>query len=241
MGFFMLNGQKTITLPVSTDALLYYNSSNPTADQHFPTDPFCRAEFSTNESGTITSKYRGLMKVDLSQIPANAYITSAKLYLFSPQDPLILYDVHTLGNSQTTLKRVTATWNESTVTWNNFDIATKTTTSGSISVPAATSANQDYIINMTSMVQGWYNGSYTNYGVILMDPTNLSKLFFASKDNTNPSKRPYLQVTYYETSIIGSGQNVSSTTGDIETTPVGTYFKDHRSQYIYTSAELIAS
>lgn len=92
--------------------------------------------------------------------------------------------------------RVTASWEESTVTWQNQPehVATpydKIHVSGAIGGP--------YTWNAKNLVQEWLDGTYVNYGLILKRvdmqyPSNWP--YFCSSDNSNESYRPRLRVDY---------------------------------------------
>jgi Disaggregatase related repeat/TGF-beta propeptide len=131
---------------------------------------------------------RGLIKFDLSSIPANGTVTSATLYLYS----------HDNKTDQTTyLYRVTSNWNENTVTWLNwsllggdFDSATPHFTF----LPAQN--NCMLTIDLTSLVQAWVNGTYQNHGLMLYStgPNHIIK--YSSKEDGTASQRPKLNIVY---------------------------------------------
>ena len=192
------NAQDFVTLPASADALLSWNEYYSSADNNYGTHPYNRAEVWT--SGGYEYHCRFLLKFDLSQIPEDAVVTEAMLYLYNPQDPTIAWDYHSLNNSQCSLLRITEDWSENTVTWNSFDLSSSTTTEGAISVPAATSQYQDFTIDVTSMVGDWVNGVHPNHGMLmkLNTETVYRKLFFASREYSESSKRPKLIVFYHK-------------------------------------------
>lgn len=125
------------------------------------------------------------IRFDLSAIPSNSKITNAKLYLWptgyggSPACRTI--DCY----------RVTSSWYEENVTWNNKPTFFSNITSSAI-VP---SNLEDLMIwDVTSDLQGFINGSYSNYGWVLKDrnenvpigETVCSK-GFSSKENSYES------------------------------------------------------
>ncbi len=132
------------------------------------------------------------LKFDLGILPVGAVITNAALNL---------YQWFTYGSSNFTVgvHNVTQSWAESAITWNNqptySDIPENTifVTSGAIAWRSW---------NITSLVQGWQDGSIANYGVVLAGDggTSLpsSRISCYSSDNTdNPTLRPKLEITYY--------------------------------------------
>ena len=125
------------------------------------------------------------IRFDLSAIPSNSKIANAKLYLWptgyggSPDGRTI--DCY----------RVTSSWSEENITWNNKPSFFSSITSSSI-VPS--DLGDLMIWDVTSDLQGFINGSYLNYGWVLKDrndnipigETVCSKAF-SSKENSYES------------------------------------------------------
>ena len=102
---------------------------------------------------------RGLVKFNLSSIPANSTVTSATLYLNEKDRK----------SGQTTyIYRVTSNWSESTVTWLNWSLLGGDFDSGT-SYFTFIPDQQDCMLTMdiTNLVQAWVNGTYPNYGLML--------------------------------------------------------------------------
>jgi hypothetical protein len=129
---------------------------------------------------------RAYLEMDLSSIPANSIVAKADLNLFWNGSTSYY---HSTSNSASYLQRVTASWSENTITWTN---KAASTTTGQLTIPAATSQTQDYTINMTTMVKDWYNQTYSNYGFVIKLATEAvyRRLAFASSDHLTTSKRP---------------------------------------------------
>ncbi|MBS4063867.1 MAG: DNRLRE domain-containing protein, partial [Chitinophagaceae bacterium] len=116
-------------------------------------------------SGGNPSNLRGLIKFDLSGIPSNAVITSAKISLYAVTtaplngnlvDPMF-------GANAAYLQRITADWSPSTVTWNNQPA---TTTSNQVTLATSTSTTQNYTnIDVTSLILDMRTNG--NYGFLL--------------------------------------------------------------------------
>ena len=90
--------------------------------------------------------------------------------------------------------RVTSSWSSSTVTWNNKPGFTTTGATGACSLYSG----DWYQINVTSMVKQWLNGSYSNYGFLLKEPTETNadqKTRWYSSDAPSPNK-PELVIFY---------------------------------------------
>jgi len=132
------------------------------------------------------------LKFDLSILPVGAVITNADLNL---------YQWFTYGSSNFAVgaHKVIQGWAESAITWNNqptySDISEST-----IIVTAGAIAWRSW--NITSLVQGWLDGSIANYGVVLTGDRDTalpsSRISCYSSDNIdNPTLRPKLEITYY--------------------------------------------
>jgi RHS repeat-associated protein len=135
----------------------------------------------------ISSIQRSLVNIDLSNIPSNAIILSASLNLKGATHSGI-------GLSLLTM-RVTETWDENTVTWNNQP---STTVSGYITNPSPDDPNADCEIDITAFAKGWHTGQYTNYGLMLRlyfeYPTK--QLQYYSSDYSNATKHPTITIKY---------------------------------------------
>jgi hypothetical protein len=143
-----------------------------------------------------------LVQFDLSGIPAGSTINSATLELYNTVAPASSYSVSVMRN--------TATWAEGTVTWNNKPAYDTT----AVATITPTTAVGWKVWTVTSAVQGWFAGTYPNYG-FTVKPTatsgNTNILYtFASKENETTGNRPILRVnytppSYYDCSYVGSG------------------------------------
>jgi hypothetical protein len=92
--------------------------------------------------------------VQFSNLTLNGNVTSA--YLF-------LYKVSGIGSNLTVnLYRVTSDWNESNITWNN-----QPTVNGYKYDSKVMNSIGWYSWNITNLLIGWLNGTYTNYGMYL--------------------------------------------------------------------------
>src|SRR6185436_16325881 len=108
---------------------------------------------------------RGLFKFDLSPIPANATVLQATLYLYNNPNsgngnPAGQHS-QLSGSNAAWLQKITAPWNEYTVTW-NFQPPSSTT--NQVVVPASTSGHQDYVIPVAGLIQDLVSNPATNYG-----------------------------------------------------------------------------
>lgn len=134
---------------------------------------------------------RGIVEfTGLSAIPANSTINSAKLELWklytnNPNDNFGIY-------------RVTAAWQEMTVTWTNQP-AHNTTAYTKTRVLGVKWVEWD----VKTLVQDWVNATYTNYGFILKRDNEAggSWPYFVSSDYPTGTNRPKLTVDYTVTAI----------------------------------------
>jgi trimeric autotransporter adhesin len=124
---------------------------------------------------------RAVYAFPLPAIPANETIVSVVVRLW----------VTDSTSSTVTLHRVTDTWAENTVTWNNTAADHIGTASASF-VPSTLNA---YVsVNITTLALGWYNGTYANNGFMLKR-SGSSTAEFTSKEWATASQRPELIVT----------------------------------------------
>jgi hypothetical protein len=132
---------------------------------------------------------RGVLRFDLSAIPANASITSAKLYL---------YETRQIPGQITYLYRVTTSWSENTVTWNNPWAATGGDFDKSIAFASfmPDHANCMVTLDITTLVQRWVNRAYPNDGILLYSTGPNRSIIYISKENAITQQRPRLDVSY---------------------------------------------
>ncbi|MBI4645978.1 MAG: DNRLRE domain-containing protein, partial [Bacteroidia bacterium] len=180
------------TLKLEKDASLYYYAGDATkANTNYGSSTYNRAE--TWTSSGYTYKYRAIFEFDLSQVPENAVILSANLYLYSIADGTAWK--YNSGANISRLRRATVSWSETTVTWNNQP---PVTTEGQITIHQSTTNNQNYTLDIKNFVQGWVSGTYPNHGLLFLLQTEVSfrRLIFGSSDNADTTKRPKLEIHY---------------------------------------------
>jgi len=143
---------------------------------------------------TESHVWRSFIKFDLNTIPPGSVIVSANLMLFMYQAP----------SSSRTLAchRVNANgWDEETITWNSQPPATVLVSS----IIVVTTSNIWLSLNVKSSVEKFASkdiaGSVPNFGWMLKDSTEsaASQIYWRmySKEYSDSSKRPYLEVKYY--------------------------------------------
>lgn len=152
-------------------------------------------------NGGVNDINRTFIAFDLATIPTNAIVDSAYLTLFYSQAIVdILYQSSTyfdghVGNTPIWLQKVTQTWSENTITWNNQP---PTSTVNQVSIPAYTSKTQNYKLNVKTFVQDMVTTPSSNYGFMLklQTETPYTLVALASSDDANPNIRPKIQVYY---------------------------------------------
>jgi len=148
-------------------------------------------------SGGSPFTLRGIVKFDLSSIPASATIKSANLYLYSNPAPTTgnFVDANYGTSNAMYIQQVTSPWSTSNLTWSNQP---STTTSNQVLVPHTSQSMLDLNVDVTAMVASMVNTN-TNYGFLLKlqnEVTYNSRIFVASNNATYPAKHPKLVVTY---------------------------------------------
>ncbi len=147
------------------------------------------------QNGGILNE-RAMLRFNLSSIPAGSLVISAKLTLyFNPTSANLAQHSQMGGSNAAGLYQITSPWTENTVTWNTQPTYS---TSNYALLPADTNPSQNYIIDVTSMVQSMVNSPATNYGFLLKLLTEqyYRGLTFASSDHPDSTLHPKLEITY---------------------------------------------
>jgi hypothetical protein len=153
---------------------------------------------------------RSMVEFDLTAVPTTATVQSASLTLYnnptSSNGFLNGEHSHFSGSNASYLLRITAPWNENTVTWNNQP---STTFLNAVTLPQDVNPHQDYVIDVTAMVQDMVTNPSTNYGFMLQLITEqyYRCMLFASSDHANAALHPKLEICY----TVSSSLSVIST------------------------------
>lgn len=153
----------------------------------------------------LDAAHRAILQFDLSSIPANQQIDSAILHLY-------MYNDGPGADVNLTAHRITHAWVEGStgydhaVDWDTYNGSEAWTTAGGdfdaqVEAHNITSTqNQWYVWDITNLVGSWYNGTYTNLGVLLKGVDEVSDIQmrkrFRSSDYGTASERPKLIVNY---------------------------------------------
>ncbi len=129
---------------------------------------------------------RTFVQWDLSSIPSTAIITEALMWLDKTADVGVFPRTYEV-------QAVSASWTEGGITWNNAP-GVLVPPSPSISI---TYSDIWYTWDITTIVQNWIDGTWTNNGLRVRDTVESSGLeitsFFDSKEATND---PFLNISY---------------------------------------------
>jgi hypothetical protein len=126
----------------------------------------------------------GLLKFDLSAIPANAVVTSSTITIAETTTAASTWRVH----------RVTSSWVEATVTWSSFASAFSPNIEASFAMPSpATKVSVSF--DLAALTQAWLNGTYANYGVLFEQVGGTSTTLQMSESVT-VNLRPKLDLCY---------------------------------------------
>lgn len=146
----------------------------------------------------LPTRMRTYLRFDgLPIVPTTARIDSAFLSLTYFDLPA--YSAVSVGDNDTFVQRVTAPWQQSTLTWNNMP---SVTTANQLLVPAALSGTTPYArLNVTKLVANMVANPGGSFGFSLrmQDETNAPpyrSFQFCSSESQLPARRPSLTVYY---------------------------------------------
>ncbi|NIX59255.1 MAG: DNRLRE domain-containing protein [candidate division Zixibacteria bacterium] len=114
-------------------------------------------------------------------IPTGATLVSATLYVYADQAWGHTINVH----------RITAEWDELTVSWGSFGGAFDATVENSFVTPA----RGWYSVDVTDLVYDWIMGTYENFG-LLLDQSVFATPATRYRAKENLALEPYIEVCY---------------------------------------------
>jgi subtilisin family serine protease len=147
-------------------------------------------------------QYASIVRFDVTSVPTDVVVTSATLQVYANG-----WDgANNIGIDAFYITRTVnlcqATWNqaETSVDWgiagcNSTNNDRRAAPEDSI---VTTGNYQWYSFDLTAVVQGWVNRTLANNGVLLRAAqySDLGPFYFASAENSDPSLRPKLLITY---------------------------------------------
>ena len=198
----------TVQIPASADA--YISSQFHSNNYGTATLLYVQTEGSR---GSSTYRRRSLFNFDLSTIPSGVVILEATLKLYFYWAPHIDrdYSVH----------RITSTWAESTVKWDNAPTFSSTPTS---TIATGTTDEVWLSWDVTADVSYGYSNPSSWYGFLVKDNAEYYSTFLdwniysliASKEHTTTDWHPYLEVTYASPFTTNVGVTVKLQNYDIK-------------------------
>ncbi len=202
------NVQSVRVLPPS----LFYSSADTVVKQGASGSNFGAADlmgtgYDHCGSGQVN---RSLVRFDLSAIPSGTGIANATLSLYLSSS----CDYATRSHVVTTY-RVTGDWSEYGVTWNTQPPSAEAY--GSTAV-VSRDAWGWYDFNVTTLVQGWINGGYPNYGLTLRSNESSGDAALLEFDTYESGYIPRLRITY-------TGMAVTAEENTVELSPVSPTLK----------------
>lgn len=145
----------------------------------------------TTMASTPGSAY-GLLRFDLSTLPAGSHVTSATLSTYASAGS---------GTGSVALHRVMRDWTEA-ATWTTSDGSTAWSQAGgdvhatAVASTAFAGAGTWLAWDVTALADRWLKGSVPNQGVQIRAGAGLSGLQLASSDHATAGNRPKLAVTF---------------------------------------------
>lgn len=177
----------------TTTQIFYPTTTKDTYIEYW--DPTAKHGSDTTMQVAAVDAYRALVEFDLSSIPSGANIISAVLNLYCSSG---------CSSPSISARRITSSWSESTVTWDTQPGHASTATY----VMMATGTGwKNWIV--TSDVQNFVNGTYTNYGWKLTSAKSENDIF-RTKEYTGITYDPKLVVDCSYLAYYTSGDLVSS-------------------------------
>ena len=104
----------------------------------------------------------------MSSLPLGTTIQSAQLTLYNNPDAQNGYangqHVHISGSNEAVLQRIISPWTED-VAWNNQSI---TSSQNEVTLAQDTNSNQDYILDVTNLLQDIISDSSNSFGFLFL-------------------------------------------------------------------------
>lgn len=145
-------------------------------------------------NGTVTS-WRSFVKFDQSQVPSNATILSATLYLSSTPNPIAgnLKDAQYGPANAFYVERITANWNPAAFTWATHPTSTSL---NRVSVPQSASTTENCTIDVTTLVRDMQTNGNFGFAFRLQNESIYNMRQYASSFHSNAALHPKLVITY---------------------------------------------
>jgi hypothetical protein len=189
-----LQAQTSVTLTSSKDDFVYEHDSN---FNHGTCDGLALENYDNYNS-------RSFVEFNTSSINSTSTITSAQLVLTH-------YNWSYWGEDSSvpfSARRVTGPWTEGDECWGNatgsqLRWSNQPSTTGNYGSQTANASHSNgtlYTFDVTSLVQGWVDGTFTNYGIGLIPNSTNGNGYISVYSETGGANRPRLEITYLDTS-----------------------------------------
>lgn len=177
------------------DASLGYHDNYNTENNNYGGDLYLKAFCVPGASGGLNTN-RGVMYFYTGFISPSAQVINATLTLHASGYVNSLLPGH-FGNNASGIYRITQSWQESTVTWNNQPMFT---TNDFSNLPMSSTSTQDYVVDVTPIATFHVQNPQQNYGYLLRlyqeNPNDPAALSFFSSDAASVNEWPELCITY---------------------------------------------
>lgn len=131
------------------------------------------------------NKYRVLFNIPINEIPPDSEILSAKLFIN-------IIDVEGGYLNKLTPYQLIEEWSINTVNWSNQPGFSKENCGKSVIIRT----KSQYIIEITSIIQNWYNNRNTNYGIVLKNKELYEGNLVMMSTNEDTSCGPKVEICY---------------------------------------------
>lgn len=142
-----------------------------------------------------STNWRSFIKFDQNQVPTNAIIINATLYLYAMPTPKIGSGVNSQSGTANAfhVERITANWNPAQLYWNSQPISTIV---NRVTVPQSTSSTANSIIDVTGILQDMQINGNFGFAFRLQSETIYNMREYASSFYSNAALHPKLVITY---------------------------------------------
>src|SRR3974390_820162 len=125
------------------------------------------------------------IQFDFSWLPQSASVNKATLRLFLD---------NITANGSFDVYQVNGPWTQTTLNYYNMPAIGVSATGGNPRALVNSQIRSFVLIDITALVQAWVSGATPNYGVALQLTTPAGSLSFDSKENTNSSHQPEIEI-----------------------------------------------
>jgi hypothetical protein len=131
----------------------------------------------------FTNNYQFYVKFNTIDLPSDAVIKSAKIRIWCS-----FFD--TEENALTEMRKVTTSWNEDTLNWNNKPSVSSTIDQKNVGIDGP------YDFNALTLVEDWIDTPSQNYGVLFVNEQYDQLFMYVFYSDNDATHSPRLQITY---------------------------------------------